>query len=65
MQESLHCPAQRQGHGALVKPLVPSLAPGWTAPLEPSSVSRIAVSVKTSGEMDPIQLAWMVNQMER
>ncbi|MFO7902027.1 MAG: hypothetical protein R6U98_05155 [Pirellulaceae bacterium] len=35
-----------------------------TAPLEPSSVSRIAVLVKTYGEMDPIQLAWMVNQME-
>ena len=25
---------------------------------------RIAVLVKTYGEMDPIQLAWMVNQME-
>ena len=36
----------------------------WTAPLEPSSVGRIALVVKTYGEIDPIQLAWMVNQME-
>ena len=27
-------------------------------------MSRIALVVKTYGEMDPIQLAWMVNQME-
>ena len=27
-------------------------------------MSRIALLVKTDGEMDPIQLAWMVNQME-
>src|SRR6056297_3159980 len=38
--------------------------PNWTAPLEPSSVGRIALVVKTYDEMDPIQLAWMVNQME-
>ena len=34
------------------------------APLEPSSMSQIALVVKTYGEMDPIQLGWMVNQME-
>jgi hypothetical protein len=27
-------------------------------------MSRIALVVKTYGEMDPIQLAWTVNQME-
>ena len=38
--------------------------PNSTAPLEPSSVDRIALVVKTYGEMDPIQFARMMNQME-